>query len=440
MSVYTTVAKVIFYGCACIQNYENVEFVTNSPTKCETVIDTKELNLPVNSSYHSVLQNGDGYDFIFRNGYCLRGSSSCLYNTESGELINILPNMYGLNHNFCPFISKDGSEYYGIGGLHFPPTLYGGTREDEPVIQYRDHDIISPDVYLARHFNGLYLMKSMDLIHWEYVKKLPVVSGIHPGNTDNVFGCSRFDSKISCFYSKRLEQYLLFVRANVKKGCRWVQTTRSKDLLHWEPFELLQMEGVDIDNDNYYHFDAMEYPETGLFVGLSAYTNKPRYSTQCCIKLMFSKDGVHWVDRGSLLDTPESLDSLRNSTQTTSVFFDRGDYYDLFFNENYDGVLGRGESATVVRYTIPKDRLVGVKAADVGRFEFEMEVQSEHLMLNYDCQDDGYISFTINDEPEKFILWGNELGKEVIVDKKYIGQTVRIQVEMKNAVMYSCSS
>jgi hypothetical protein len=348
--------------------------------------------------------------------------------------------MYGLNHNFCLFTSKGGNEYYGIGGLHFPPSLYGGTGKDEPVIQYRGFDIISPDVYLASHFNGLYLMKSTDLIHWEYVKKLPIVSGIHPGNTDNVFGCSRFDSKISCFYSKRLRQYLLFVRANTKKGCRWVQTTRSKDLIHWKPFELLEMDGVDFDNDNYYHLDVMEYPETDLLIGLSSYTNKPRYPTQCCIKLLFSKDGVHWIDRGNILDTPESQDSIRNSTQTTSVFFDRGDYYDLFFNENYDGVLDRRESATVVKYTIPRDRLVGVKAADLGSFEFEMAVRSDHLILNYGCLDDGYITFTINDDPEKFILWGNMLGKEVVVDKKYMNQNVRMKVEMKNSVLYSCSS
>ena len=200
------------------------------------------------------------------------------------------------------------------------------------------------------------------------------------------------------------------------------------------------MEGVNFNRDNYYHFDAMEYPETGLFIGLSAYTNKGQWPTEVCIKLMFSKDGVTWVDCGGILDTPMSKDGFRNSTQTTSVFFDRGEYYDMFFNENYNGILDPDKSSTLVKYRIPKDRLIGVKAGDVGRFEFDMGVRSNHLTLNYDCQDDGYIVFTINDDPEEVIVHGNSLEKHVRIDEKYIGQNVRISVEMKKGVLYSCAS
>jgi hypothetical protein len=69
-----------------------------------------------------------------------------------------------------------------------------------------------------------------------------------------------------------------------------------------------------------------------------------------------------------------------------------------------------------------------------------MGMRSDHLMLNYECHDDGYIAFTINGDPEKFILQGNTLGREVLVDKKYINQNVRIKAEMKNSVLYSCTS
>ena len=440
MVLKTAVAKVIFYGYACVHNYENVEFVTNSPTRHETVIDTQSLNLPVRSSYHTILKNGDGYDFIFRNReYSLKGST-CLYNSESNRIINVLEDMYHLNHNFCVIESHDG-DYYGIGGMHSRYFLDFCNRhnlkiEKEPLIRYRNAEIVSPKVHSKYHHNGLYLMRSADMLHWEYVQPLPVISGIHPGHTDNFLGYSKFDSKISCFYSNMLQQYILFIRANMGEGRRWVQTTRSKDLVQWEPFELLKMEGVDFDNDNYYHFDAMEYPGTDLFVGLSAYTNRPRYPTKICIKLMFSKDGVHWVDAGSIVDTPTSTDGYRNSVQTTSVFFDKGDYYDMFFNENYDGIASSTKSSTVVNYKIPKDRLVGISSQGLGRFEFEIGVQSDRLILNYACQDNGYIKLTIND-CETFILHGDTLNKELAIDKKYMNRNVQIKVEMEESVLYS---
>jgi len=440
MGIHTGVAKIIFYGYMCLQSHENVEFVTNSPTRCETVIDTQQLHLPIDSSYHNVFTNGDGYDFVFRNLFYSYGGSTCLYNTERKNIINVLQNMHHLNHNFCVFPSRCGTMYYGIGGEHCLGLFYGAEKKEEPTILYRGAKITSPDIHSIYHQNGLYLMQSPDMLHWDYVQKTPVISGIHPGHTENLFDCSRFDSKICCFYSEILQQYVIFVRANMGRRCRWVQTTRSKDAIHWEPLQLLQMEGVNFDKDNYYHFDAMEYPGTDLFVGLSAYTNKRRWATQVCIKLMFSKDGITWVDSGGILDTPISANGLRNSTQTTSVFFDRGEYYDMFFNENYNGILDPDKSSTVVKYRIPKDRLVGVKAGDVGRFEFDMGVRSNHLTLNYECQDDGYITFTINDDPEEVMLHGNSLEKHVRIDEKYIGQNIRINVEMKKATLYSCAS
>jgi len=436
VSVQLGVAKVIFYGFACLHNYENVEFVTNSPERCETVLDTGELDTV--GSYYNVLRNGDGYDLIFRDKMSISGGSACFYNTETQEMKKILQSQYLLTDNFCVIKPKDNDGYYAVGGEH-NKSLHRIMGSSGPTINYRGRTIPSPEVYSQRHFNGLYLMHSKDLLHWDYVRKVPVISGIHPGQTDNFQGYSRFDSKISCFYSKRLEEYIIFVRANMGRGRRWVQTARSKDLIDWSPLQLLHMDGVDFNKDNYYCLEAMEYPDADLFVGISAYTNKPRYPTETCIKLMFSKDGVHWIDRGSILETPTSADGYRNSVQPTCVFFDNGgDHYDMFLNENYNRILTRNEGSNLVNYTIPKDRLVGVKAADTGRVEFDMGIRSDRLIVNYDAH--GYIKFTINDDPEEFFLQGNELNKEIVIDEKYIGQNVRIKAEMNNAILYAFSS
>jgi len=446
MSIKLAAAKIIFYGYMSLQSYENVEFVTNSPMRHEKVIDTKQLHLPTNSSYYNVLKNGHGYDFIFRDKHHSCGGSTSLYNTETKNLVNLIQNTFLLNHNFCVTESHDGHGYYGIGGMqsryfiNFAKAT-NSKLDEPPPISYANTQIVSPYSYSKYHDNGLYVMYSPDMIHWEYVTQTPVISGIHPGQTDHFLGYSLFDSKICCFYSGSLEQYILFCRANMGRGRRWIQVTHSRDLIHWEPFQLLEMDGVDFNNDNYYHLDVIEYPETDLFIGLSPYANKPQNPTETCIKLMFSKDGVHWVDSGSILKTPVSSDGLRNSTHSTSVFFDRGRYYDMFFNENYNGLLNPSESATVVKYKIPKDRLIGAKpkSENVAKLSFIVNIRSDTITLNYDCHDDGYIRFSINDDGYEFILNGNHLNKEVEIGSKYTGHNVLISVEMKNCTLYSCT-
>ena len=447
VSIKLAAAKVIFYGFMSLQSHENVEFVTNSPKRHETVIDTERLHIPTNSSYYNVLKNGHGYDFVFRNRTHDLGGSTCLYNTRTKRLVNVIENGYFLNHNFCLIASRDGNGYYGMGGMHSKHLieLYRTLRQktdEEPMICHANTEIVSPDIFSKYHHNGLYLLHSPDKVHWNYVKDLPVISGIHPGHTDRFFGYTTFDSKIVCFYSELLGQYMLFSRANVGRGKRWIQTTRSKDLIHWEPFQLLQMEGVDFDNDNYYHFDVMEYPGTNLFVGLSPYTNRPIHATETCIKLMFSTDGIHWTDSGSILKTPLSRDGYRNSTHTTSVFFDRGSYYDMFFNENYDGVLDTTKSATVVNYRVPKDRLVGArpKLNDTARLTFAMNIRSDNIIVNFNCQDSGYIKLRLNDDVNEHILCGNHLNKKIAIDSTYIGRDMLVHVEMKDCILYSCTS
>jgi len=87
MSLISYSEKIIFYDYACLEHYENITFITNSPTKHETVIDTFQLNIPTDSSYYTILKNGDGYDFIFRNKRHWNGGSTCFYNTETKKLI-----------------------------------------------------------------------------------------------------------------------------------------------------------------------------------------------------------------------------------------------------------------------------------------------------------------------------------------------------------------
>lgn len=434
--------KIIFYDTKQFISHQNIHFKINKPKKQQSVLQN---SLPFESymnGYYTILKDDNKIKMIYRGSKAINGHdlnlmhskcncwdhSTCIVESNDGINFNkpqIILKGKCASHNFCPIISPS-NEYFGIGGLH-SNIKYHTKCHSIKNIKYKGKELRTPYEYHPCHCNGLYLFKSKDLLNWSLVKKNPIISGIHPGHTDNRWGWSEYDAKISCFYSKILGKYVIYVRSNVATRIRWVQMATSVDLINWSPFKLLNViPKFNIKKDNYYHMDVMEYPGTNLFIGLSPYTD--RTDNNSFIALLLSTDGINWIRYGSILDTPLCKLKKRNAIHNTSIFLENGNNFDFYFHENYSNFQNKNY-AEIVKYNIKKDRIFELYS-EKGNFKIELELKNK-LFINFKTKKDGHIKIKINDK--EYELRGNELDKEIETE---LGCVI-IECEIFKSSLYS---
>ncbi len=422
--------KYIFYNYSDFISYNNIKFKINQLTKKELVLKNDLKHETFMNGYYNIFFYDNEYKIIYRaskpkhhsvmlhlNTMCTQWEHcTCIAESKDGihftkpNIGGTKPTSYKTNiilkgicssHNFCPIITDPGRSqtdpaFFGIGGLHTRLKFHRKCHQHE---RDNKHDIVSSTIYHPCHCNGLYLYNSNDLINWNLVQKLPVLTGIHDGQIDNKFGWTVFDGKISCFYSNIKHKYLIYIRSNVGSGIRSVQTAESDDLINWSPFKLLTFNPkFNIKKDNYYHLDVIEYPDTNIFIGLAPYTDNTIQNSYIC--LLFSHDGLEWTHCGKIMDSPLETRSKsiekRNSIHTTGVFINnKKDIYEIYLNENYCGHSNRKKSE-IVRYVIKKDRLIGIIPKNIGNFQIKIKLL-ENLLVNFKTYDNGYIKIIIDD-------------------------------------------
>ncbi len=251
----------------------------------------------------------------------------------NNEIKEVLKNYHSISHNFTIFSHKDYKFFYGIGGQY---------KMQNPYIQNYRNICKENNIQMKNCKNkGLYLLKSNDLINWEYVDTDPIITHNTVHNytisIEKKFPC--FDSNICCFYSKLYNKYLLFCRANIKKGVRGIQILTSENLLEWSDFELLKLDTFNYECDNLYMTKIIELEDKKLFLGLTVYTNNDKNVTESHIKIIVSKDYINWIDYGKLIDVPIRKKCKRelkghSTIHIAGIVRDR-DVISVYFHKNY---------------------------------------------------------------------------------------------------------
>jgi hypothetical protein len=235
----------------------------------------------------------------------------------------ILNKRHSISHNFTVFYDKDKTVFYGVGGLCRNQGIYKSriTKEDESINK------------------GIYLLKSDDLYNWTNVVDGPVIS-IEKGPADGVISMEekfpQFDSNLCCFYSRLLDKYILFCRANIYKGSRSIQITTSDDLITWTNFKLLQIENYDAKKrNNLYMSKFVELYDEKLFIGLTVFTNKDTGNpTEKYIKILASKDSINWYDCGKFIDCEMYKDGQHATTHVGDIIVDEDEII-VYIHNNY---------------------------------------------------------------------------------------------------------
>jgi len=423
--------------------YKNIKFSANLFKHEKNVI--KNLDI---SAYPSVIQlpNDDVHIYYRKGNGCMNESIKRIVSTNHGKTFTRekveLARRKAFCHNFVMFIDEnpginDNERVKGIGGKHCIYKIYknrpgknpliDGRKFDENLCKYFiDHERWTPDfVNIFSHLekcdnyaNGLHCFIYKDNQLVDINKDLPIVSGLHPGRHEGFYGklgiqkiksldqslnngISIFDGAHNIIYDRKNSVYILYARANISQGNRYVQYAISKDCKTWSEFNLIKINGWEshIFVDNFYYSNFFQLDD-GVFLAILPHTRRtqdikswtfggPNRGIYTAGKylLMSSVDGIHWDVIGKVLNYNYEKSYLAIGKPILSE--DKSKHY-FYLNNNKNINL----------YSIPVNRFGNIQADGIGELEIpDAHITSRELKLNCEIDAKGYVQiiFQYND-------------------------------------------
>ena len=165
--------------------------------------------------------------------------------------------------------------------------------------------VFKDDFSHPKHANGMYIFVSRNGVDWSLYHDKPVLSALTKCET-SVIGS---DSMPSIFYDHNIDEYVLYLRCNVKLGVRHVFYTKSKDLITWDKPKLVTKEpSFDFNHENLYFMGAYPFPNSKKYISFSHHfkneilksdgSRRKYYDRRT--KVMVSTDGEHWKEVGNI--------------------------------------------------------------------------------------------------------------------------------------------
>ena len=207
--------------------------------------------------------------------------------------------------------------------------------------------LFKDDFFHPRHANGLYIFKSPDGINWtEYYDK-PIFSCF----TKDTLA---FDTMPTIFYDHNINEYVIYLRENIKMGVRNISYSKSKDLINWSKPILIETDPeFDSNHENLYYMGA--YPFGKKYIAFPPHfknvviSDNNRLYSDAKTKVMISDDGIKWKTVDEILhsDTNGHL----TFPHVVSFYEENGEYV-LYVHEGF-----MSGNNIMVRYTIDKEEL-----------------------------------------------------------------------------------
>lgn len=296
---------------------------------------------------------------------------------------------------------------------------------------------------------GLHVFASPDGIHFHALSEEPVL-------TDGLF-----DSMNLAFYDNRLGLYRSFSRyftgtwtfdGVTEPGLRAIQSSVSKDFLHWEKPIHHKYTWSDGEEPTEHLYTNATTPIPGaehMLVSIpmrftderKCVSGHPESGISDAI-LMTSRDGVHW-DR-SVKDAWLSggVEEDREWTQrnfiTAGGIIERDDKFFFYVQKHY-----MWDDCGIWAYSVPKYRLMSLYAdGEGGSFTTKsLHFESDTISLNYRTSAYGYVRVTVRDMDGNTIyasdeIYGNELSHTLTV-KGLAGKDGTLFIELKEANLYA---
>ena len=245
--------------------------------------------------------------------------------------------------------TPDDEKYKAVGGYHVGrghQGLIGCNISDSlETIKVDDHvwrgefkELFKDDFYHPRHANGYYIFKSADGINWETHSDKPILSCFTECEGDFKLGSDCFPS---IFYDHNINEYVLYVRSNIKLGVRHVLYTKSKDLINWDKPKLINKDPeFDMEHENLYYMGAFPLPNSNKYIAFTPHFRNDILSDDGSIRkyydtktlVMISDNGSDWKVIDKILDK-EYNEHMRQPHVVS--FREENGKYILYVHEGY---------------------------------------------------------------------------------------------------------
>lgn len=339
--------KELFFDNKLIQKKSNIQTIISRPKKVS-------IDLPITPqhAYFSFFQDNGLYHLYFKETLLADGkqlkertflsqSEDGLHFTSPKEILR-----GKISHNFFPLPSPEG--YLGIG-------------------EYQS--MVYPD------YPGLSLFRSENGEDWKREQLLFNRRNTLPSQDPKLSCCDTLNNLI--FDG---EAYRFFLRYNLKRGTRRLQTCQTQDFLTFTPMEAVQFTNWDPGWDmSLYTPNISLYPGGNFFIGLPTLQHENDHSTHHT-GLMFSRNGEEWTflskNLFSSLEIPFSAAAGILSSPDALAFY-----------------VQEGSRFYQMRYR--QDGLFSLYSERGGILTQPLALS--HLSLNYDTGSQGKIEVTLVD-------------------------------------------
>lgn len=418
----------------------------NHPQKKEIVMTFEQPWEGPHSSYFSVFQDEQKIRMYYRGNTssdlsqeqvtCYAESSDGIHFTKpelglvsfAGSTKNNIVLQGLVSHNFAPFYDRSphapsSQKYKALGGVG------------------ESHQV-------GRNRSPLHALCSEDAIHWHLLQDDPIM-------TDGAF-----DSHNIAFWDNQIEAYRCYNRYFTEHSIRGVQSTLSRDFIHWEPQQKNEYHS-DIPLEHFYTNATIPCPGAEhmyLSFPMRFVPNRKKIVEHhenglSDAVFMTSRDGVFWDRTFMEAWVRPGLDP-RNWTDRNSLVahgcVETGEHECSFYiMEHY-----RWPDLRLRRLTVRKHGFASVHADyDGGQFITRpIRFTGQQLLLNYSTSAVGFVQVEVADEEGLAIeglafddmdpLFGDEIeGKAQWKSGKQLSELgnrlVRLRFRLKDADLYA---
>lgn len=326
--------------------------------------------------------------------------------------------------------------------------------------------ISNPKQSNKNHMNGLHLFKYKSGKYENINNYLPIINGLHEGRKEGYYSFTNkkenrgflvFDSISNVLYNKNKDEYYLYQRCNFERGCRLIHMSKSKDLINWDKFNLINInsrnEEINFGNKrvNHYNPNFFKFNDCDYYFGiLNREWYNHKFNSYSCptMGLYFSKNGFDWkwymnIKRFALKKTKENKHDLDHGCMICGKPVEINNKHIYYYNDNF-----KWGTDIIKKYIWDKFRysyIINENETELASVNINIIKGSEDtLFLNMDLLDDYILDIKLLDNNEiknsmidfEYIEKKNLYKINFKEEDKKIEKNINLRIKFKNIRIY----